>query len=55
MNKCDFCTKSSPDGKCFWSSTVAREDDCREAIKQMVKALGNRKENNKIGRPGMEK
>lgn len=39
MNKCDFCTKSSPDGKCFWNSHVAREDDCKKAIKNMVEAL----------------
>lgn len=47
MTKCDFCTKSSPSGKCFWSSTGAREDDCREAIKQMVKALGQQKKEDK--------
>lgn len=40
MNKCSFCTKSSPRGKCFWSSQVAREDDCKKAIKKMSEALG---------------
>lgn len=31
---------SSPSGKCFWSSQAAREDDCKKAIQQMVKAFG---------------
>lgn len=47
MIKCDFCTQSSPSGKCFWSSTAAREKYCKEAIKQMVKAFGREEENKK--------
>lgn len=39
MMKCDFCTKSSPSGKCFYSSQIAREDDCKKAIEQMTKAF----------------
>ena len=39
MTKCDFCTKSSPSGKCFWSLQVARENDCKKAIKRMTEAL----------------
>lgn len=41
MTKCDFCTKSSPSGKCWWSSRVAAEADCAEAIRNMVKALSH--------------
>lgn len=40
MNKCDFCTQSSPNGKCFWDSQIIREDYCLEAIRKMVQALG---------------
>lgn len=43
MTKCDFCTKSSPNGKCFWSSVIAREQDCKKAIKNMVIALNGNK------------
>ena len=50
MKKCDFCTKSSPDGKCFWSSFVAREDDCKKAIKNMVEALKGSNDDKKKGR-----
>lgn len=42
MTKCDFCTMSDPKGKCFWTSRVAAEDDCREAIKRMVKTLSGK-------------
>lgn len=38
MTKCDFCTKSLPNGGCWWSS-IARESDCEEAIKRMIEAL----------------
>lgn len=38
MTKCDFCTKSLPNGGCWWPS-IARESDCEEAIKRMVEAL----------------
>lgn len=40
MNKCDFCTKSTPNGNCTWSMQSLREDDCERAISKMVKALG---------------
>lgn len=39
MTKCDFCTKSSPSGKCYWNLQGSREDDCRKAIELMTKAL----------------
>lgn len=39
MTKCNFCPMSSPSGKCFWTSQVAREDDCEKAINKMTKAL----------------
>jgi len=41
MNKCDFCTKSSPDGKCYWVSQGSREDDCEKAIQRMIEVLKN--------------
>lgn len=41
MTKCDFCTKSTPDGKCYWNMQSAREDDCEKAIEKMVNALKN--------------
>lgn len=41
MTKCDFCTKSSPDGKCSWVFQAFREDDCEKAIELMVKTLKN--------------
>ena len=44
MTKCDFCTMSDPKGKYFWSSRTAAEDDCREAIKRMIKAFSGKKE-----------
>lgn len=43
MTKCDFCTQSSPSGKCYWSMQSLRADDCEKAIKRMVKALGEEK------------
>ena len=44
MTKCDFCTKSLPNGECWWNS-IARESDCKIAIKNMVEALkGNNSE-----------
>lgn len=46
MTKCDFCTMSYPNGKCYWASRVAAEDDCKKAIKRMIKALQDEKENN---------
>ena len=39
MTKCDFCTKSTPDRKCYWSVQSARENDCKKAIATMVEAL----------------
>lgn len=40
MKKCDFCSKSLPNGKCWWK-TIAREDDCKKSIELMVKAMQN--------------
>lgn len=40
MNKCDFCTQSSPDGKC--SCFFVKEDYCAKAIKRMMKVLCKR-------------
>lgn len=34
MTKYDFCTKSTPDSKCFWSSRIATEDDCKKRLKE---------------------
>ena len=39
MTKCDFCIKSTPDGRCFWTIQVLREDDCKKAIEKMCDAL----------------
>lgn len=44
MTKCDFCTQSTPKGRCHWSTQIARENHCESAIKRMVEAL---KEGNK--------
>lgn len=44
MKKCDFCTKSSPNGCCFWACQTARENDCSEAIDKMVKVLSGARE-----------
>lgn len=43
MTKCDFCEKSSPDGKCFWTAPLLRKDDCAKAIRRMMEALGKSK------------
>lgn len=47
MTKCDFCTQSSPNGKCPYVSTSYRQNYCDKAIKQMVKALGQEPRENK--------
>lgn len=39
MTKCDFCTKSSSDGKCYCDFQFIREDNCKKAIDRMVKAM----------------
>ena len=39
MNKCNFCIKSSPNGKCMYSLQSSREKYCEQAIKNMIKAL----------------
>lgn len=39
MNKCDFCEKMKPNGKCFWDLHAARETDCKRAIKKMMKVM----------------
>lgn len=41
MTKCDFCTKSTPNGKCYWSMQSSREEDCKQAIEKMVETLKN--------------
>lgn len=38
MKKCDFCTKSLSNGKCWWGS-IGRKSDCKKAIELMVEAL----------------
>lgn len=45
MNKCDFCIKSSPNGKCFYSLQSLREKYCEQAIKNMIKAITKKGEN----------
>lgn len=37
MKKCDFCTKSSPSGCCYWANQTAREDDCSEVVSNLEK------------------
>lgn len=39
MTKCDFCTQSAPNGKCFWSSQSMRKNYCEEAIDKMTEAF----------------
>lgn len=39
MTKCDFCTKSNSEGKCYWYSQKLRENDCGKAIKAMMEVL----------------
>lgn len=51
MTKCDFCTESDSEGKCFLVSRAKRKDYCEEAIRQMVKALGNNRNDTKRGKP----
>lgn len=41
MIKCDFCTASSPEGRCNWETQTMREEDCRKAIKRMSKAISS--------------
>lgn len=50
MKKCDFCTMSDDSGKCFYLPTMteARERYCKEAIRQMVKALQGMDSDRKI-------
>lgn len=51
MTKCDFCTKSSSDGKCYCDFQFIREDNCKKAIDRMVKAMGNNNKDTKRGKP----
>lgn len=37
MEKCNYCTESSPTGKCFWDLQACRTPYCKEAIKNMTK------------------
>ena len=46
MTKCDFCTQSMPNGKCFWYTQAAREDDCKKAIEKMIEAFKNSQSKN---------
>lgn len=47
--KCDFCTKSSPVGKCYWRLQSNRESDCEKAILRMQSILkGDLKNRKKI-------
>lgn len=50
MTKCDFCTQSDSNSKCPWSSIVYKQKYCDKAIKQMVKALGNNKQDKHRGK-----
>lgn len=47
MTKCDFCTQSTPKGKClkdgYFVSSVVREPYCRQAIEKMTEALKGKK------------
>ena len=45
MNKCNFCEKSSPEGKYWWTIQACRESDCRKAIERMIKAFGKETSN----------
>lgn len=47
MTKCDFCTKSNADGKCFFLSATLRKFYCKKAIEQMNLVAENFN-NNKI-------
>lgn len=46
MTKCDFCTKSAPNGKCYWTLQCNRESDCEKAIKRMTEVIKNMKKEN---------
>lgn len=37
MEKCNYCTESSPTGRCFWNLQACRTPYCKEAIKNMTK------------------
>lgn len=41
MTKCDFCTQSDSQGKCYWNFRATREQYCEEAIKKMIEAFKN--------------
>ena len=40
LSKCNFCTKSTPDGGCYWIIHSLRESDCNKAIERMAECLG---------------
>lgn len=46
MTKCDYCTKSNSDGKCYWYSQKLRENDCDKAIRLMMEVQKNIGSNN---------
>ena len=47
MKKCDFCTQSDEQGKCYYVSRSVKEKYCKEAIKQMIKAMGKQRKGEK--------
>lgn len=51
MTRCDFCTKSSSDGKCYCDYQFIREDNYKKAIDRMVKSMGNNNKDTKRGKP----
>ena len=40
MNKCDFCTQSTPNGRCkkdgYLNNPYTRKSYCKEAIEKMI-------------------
>lgn len=48
MTKCDFCTASTPSGKCSWELQSNRGDDCKKAIKRMTEAIKSLDKETKI-------
>lgn len=39
MKKCNFCTESDHNGKCYWSTQSCRKVYCEKAINKMIIAL----------------
>ena len=57
MKKCDFCTQSSPKGKCLkggiLNSSYGRSLCCEEAIKRMEKDLKMLEAKMYLGKPNV--